>query len=122
MFDRARIAAAAALAAVALAACSGSNPRGDVTPGPGGPDAVPLVAVELAFQPERLELPAGERVRIEVRNRGAAAHDFTVEPLGLSTGPIEPGGVATATLEVPPGETPFVCSLHPGMEGVIVGT
>ncbi|MGH7540360.1 MAG: hypothetical protein ACRELC_05125, partial [Gemmatimonadota bacterium] len=65
---------------------------------------------------------AGDEVEIEVSNEGGRTHDFTVELLELSTGPIEEGAVATATLTVPPGETMFACTIHGGMEGVIVGT
>jgi plastocyanin len=68
-----------------------------------------------------LSLPQGEEVEIEVRNEGSAAHDFTIERLNLSTGPIQSDEVATATFDVPAGRTTFKCSLHPGMVGLIVG-
>ena len=108
--------------ALALSACTGAEPSGDVSPGPGGPDAVPIAAVDTRFEPDRLELPEGEEVQIEIRNEGDAAHDLTIEALDLSTGAIAPGGVASATFTVQGGETIFVCSLHPGMDGVVVGT
>ena len=111
----------AALAALALAAC-GAEASGDVHPGPGGPDAVAVVARDNTFEPARLELPAGEEVELEITNEGGTTHDFTVESLDLSTGPIEEGAVATASLTVPSGETTFACSIHGGMDGVIVGT
>lgn len=111
----------AALAALALAAC-GAEASGDVHPGPGGPDAVAMVARDNTFEPARLELPAGEEVELEITNEGGTTHDFTVESVDLSTGPIEEGAVATATLTVPEGETTFACSIHGGMDGVIVGT
>jgi plastocyanin len=117
----ARGAVIAAFVAFALAAC-GAQVAGDVHPGPGGPDAVAMVARDNTFEPARLELPAGEKVEIEITNEGGTTHDFTVESLELSTGPIEEGAVATATLTVPEGETTFVCSIHGGMDGVIVGT
>jgi plastocyanin len=110
-----------ALIAVALAAC-GAQASGDVHTGPGGPDAVAVVTRDNSFEPARLELSAGEEVEIEVTNEGRTTHDFTVGSLDLSTGPIEEGAVATATLSVPEGETTFVCSIHGGMSGVIVGT
>jgi plastocyanin len=111
-----------AIAAVVFLVGCGAKASGDVRPGPGGPDAVALVATDNAFEPARLELPAGEEAEIEIANEGGTTHDFMVESLDLSTGPIEPGAVATATITVPEGETAFVCSIHGGMEGVIVGT
>jgi plastocyanin len=110
----------AASIALALAAC-GAQASGDVNAGPGGPDAVAVVTRDNSFEPARLELPSGEEVEIEVTNEGGTTHDFTVESLELSTGPIEEGAVATATFTVPEGETTFVCSIHGGMDGVIVG-
>lgn len=113
--------AIAVLAALALAAC-GAEASGDVHQGSGGPDAVAVVARDNTFEPARLELPAGEDVEVEITNEGGTTHDFTVESLDLSTGPIGEGAVATATLTVPEGETTFACSIHGGMDGVIVGT
>jgi plastocyanin len=99
-----------------------AEPSGDVAPGPGGPDAVPVTAVDTRFEPDRLELPAGQEIQVEIHNEGSGTHDFTIETLDLSTGPIRSGEVANATFTVPEGETPFECTLHPGMDGVIVGT
>jgi plastocyanin len=114
-----RVGAIAAL--VVLAAC-GAKASGDVRSGPGGADAIQLVAKDNEFEQARLEVPAGEDVEIEVTNEGGTIHDFTVDSLELSTGPIESGEVATATLTVEQGETTFHCSIHGGMEGVIVAT
>jgi plastocyanin len=108
-------------AAFALAAC-GAKASGDVHPGSGGPGAVAVAARDNSFGPARLELPAGEEVEVEITNEGGTTHDFTVESLELSTGPIDEGAVATAALTVPEGETAFACSIHGGMDGVIVGT
>jgi plastocyanin len=120
MFTRSRSAAIVAAALIFLTAC-GADASGNVSSGPGGPDAVPVVAVDNAFEPARLELPASEEVEVEITNDGETTHDFTIEALDLSTGPIEPGEVATATFTPPESETTFVCSVHGGMEGVIVG-
>jgi plastocyanin len=105
-----------------LAACQGAEQSGEVGTGPGGPDAVEVVADDTLFVPERLELEAGTRVTVEVTNEGGAGHDFTIDDLDLSTGTIATGDVMTATFTVPRGSTAFRCSLHPGMDGEIVGT
>lgn len=60
----------AAFAALALAAC-GAKASGDVHPGPGGPDAVAVVARDNTFEPARLELRPGKRSRSTSRTRAA---------------------------------------------------
>jgi uncharacterized cupredoxin-like copper-binding protein len=99
-----RVGVIAAFAAFALGAC-GAKASGDVHQGPGGPDAIALVTRDNTFEPARLQRAAGEEVEIEITNEGDTTHDFTIESLELSTGPIEEGAVATATLTVPEGET-----------------
>jgi plastocyanin len=116
-----RSTAAVVVTFVVLTGC-GAEASGNVSAGPGGPDALPVVAVDNRFEPERLELRAGDEVEVEITNEGGTTHDFTIEGLDLSTGPIEPGEVATATFTVPGGETTFVCTLHGGMEGSVTGS
>ncbi len=112
---------ALALLAVLLAACSSSQPQGDVGTGPADGAAVAIaIDAERAFAPATLSLPAGETVTLEITNADGDAHDFAVEAVALNTGTIQPGGVATATLTVPAG-TPFVCTFHPEMRGTIEG-
>ena len=111
-----------AMAAFVFLVACGAEASGDVRPGPGGPDAVHVVATDNAFEPARLEVPAAEELEIEVINEGGTTHDFTVDSLELSTGPVEPGAVATATFTIPQGKTAFTCTIHGGMDGVIVGT
>ncbi|MGH2636381.1 MAG: cupredoxin domain-containing protein [Actinomycetota bacterium] len=107
--------------ATVVAACQGAERSGNIGTGPGGPDAMPVMMVDSAFEPDALELQAGAEVTIEVTNDGDASHDFTIDSLDLSTGVIEPGGVMTATLTVPDGPTEFRCTIHGGMRGEIVG-
>jgi plastocyanin len=113
----ARFAVAITMIVVFLVACKSPDPSGDVAAGPGGPDALEVTAVDGAFEPDRLELTAGDRVELEVTNEGSGTHNFTIEELGLSTGAIEAGGVATARFVVPDGQTTFACTLHPGWRG-----
>jgi hypothetical protein len=44
-----------------------------------------------------------------------------VDALEVSTGPVEPAAVATATFTIPQGKMAFSCTIHGGMDGVIVG-
>jgi plastocyanin len=110
---------ALAVAATALTGCARER-SGDVHRGPAGPDAVEVVQQDDAFEPETLHLDAGTEVDVEVRNEGSNDHNFTIDPLDLSTGTIEPGDVMRATFTVPDGTTEYHCTFHPGMRGEIV--
>lgn len=107
--------------AVLLGACQGAERSGDIRDGAGGPDAVRVVMEDDTFTPESLELPAGTEAEIEIVNDGNAVHDFTIDDLELSSGPMNAGEVATATFTVPEGSTEFRCTIHGGMDGTIVG-
>jgi plastocyanin len=112
--------AAATVMAALLAACGpSSEPLGEVGTGPGGAGAVKIVARDTFFEPESLELTAGEEITVEVTNNGDTAHDFAIEELDLNTGTIEPGTTKTTTFKVPAGTTKFACTYHSGMEGTI---
>jgi nitrite reductase (NO-forming) len=103
-----------------LGACSaGSEPMGDVAQGPAQDNAVEIVMDDMAFDPEVLEFEPGQEVTVEVTNEDSMPHDFVIESLDVSTGTIGSGGVATASFPVPPGDTTFVCTIHPDMTGRI---
>ncbi|MPZ69627.1 MAG: hypothetical protein GEU71_08865 [Actinobacteria bacterium] len=106
-----------------LAACASEvEPRGDVISGPARGDAIEIGMKNSAFDPPRLELPAGEEVHIEVTNQEDTMHDFTIDELDLSTGTLKKGATATATIVVPESLTTYHCTMHDGMEGIIEGT
>lgn len=112
--------AAATIMAALLAACGpSSEPSGEVGTGPGGAGAVKIVARDTFFEPESLEVTAGDEITVEVTNNGDTTHDFAIGELDLNTGTIEPGTTKTATFKVPAGTTKFACTYHRGMEGTI---
>jgi nitrite reductase (NO-forming) len=118
----ARVVAVTALG-VALTACSNSSdPVGSVASGPATGNAAKIEAADgNRFTPATLELPAGEKVTIQITNTDDRAHDFAIEAANLNTGTIQAGAVATATFTVPEGTTEFVCTFHRGMTGTIQG-
>jgi plastocyanin len=114
--------AIAAVMTVAIGGCGlGETAAGDVQDGEAPPDsnAVEIVMRDSLFEPEVLEIPAGTPVTVEVRNDGAENHNFTVENLNVSTGPMEGGDVKTVTFTPQAGTTEFVCTWHEGMVGRI---
>lgn len=116
-------AVAAGVLALAVAACVEAPAQsGDVTLGPADGDAISIVAVDNAFEPETVEAAAGEEVTIEVTNDGGVAHNFVVDDLDVSTGTLGSGEVATVTLTVPDSGVEYVCTLHGGMRGRITAT
>ena len=116
----ARLALAAALSAVLLAACaSNSEPSGQVAQRAGGRNAVEVVADDGAFTPKRLELKAGQEVTVDIVNEDDVPHDFAIEELDLNTGTIEPGDVASATFTLPEHPIDFACTFHSEMTGRI---
>jgi plastocyanin len=107
---------------VVLAGCGkGETASGDVRSGPAAAGAVRLVMEDDRFQPEVLEVPAGSPVTVEVRNDGNKNHNFTIDSLGVSTGPMRHGDVKTVTFTALKGTTEFICTWHRGMVGRIVG-
>jgi plastocyanin len=107
--------------AVVVVGCGGlgETAAGDVADGPAAGDAVGVIMQDDVFEPTAIEVQAGAPVTVELENEGDRNHNFTIEGLELSTGPMEPGDVMTATFTPPEGATQFVCTWHPGMVGQI---
>jgi plastocyanin len=106
---------------IVLAGCgNGETASGDVRDGPAGTGAVRVVMKDSTFQPQVLEVPAGSAVTVEVRNDGDKNHNFTIDSLNVSTGPMHHGDVKTVRFTAPKGSTEFSCTWHKGMVGRIV--
>lgn len=73
---------------------------------------VKLVARDGVFDPTVIEVPAGKRVRLEVRNEGKTAMEFESRDLKQEK-VIPPGGKATLTINaMKPGEYRFFDEFH----------
>ena len=68
-----RLAAAVALIAVFLAACGGDDDTS--SRGSGDTRTIEIEMVDIAFEPDRIEVAAGETVRFVFTNSGEVAHD-----------------------------------------------
>ena len=113
-------------AVMGLAACGGAEPAGSdqSDDGHGGHDAaatahpavegapdVALTAVDIDFQPDVLELTAGEPTNVTVTNAGEAEHDFTFEEAGVHVN-VDPGTSQTTSVVVDePGTYKAFCSV-----------
>jgi plastocyanin len=93
--------------------CGGSTDfEATVSRGGAGAGAVQIVAENVSFIPDRLELETGSEVSIEIVNQDDLTHDFAINDFRLNTGIIKPGETVTVTLTVPAGTTDFRCTLH----------
>lgn len=98
-----------------------------------------ITAEEFRFTPKLVKLPAGQKVRLIVRNQGRERHvfkspilafdDVRIDRNSLGGGwqggseiPIQPGQGIELSLKLPEGLYPFRCRIkgHKGMEGTLI--
>lgn len=112
---------AVAVVAMLGAACGGDDGGGETDTAAdtgGGGDAVTLTAVEFAWDPDTLTVPAGGS--IELVNEDEAEHNITVEDAGIDED-VDGGQTITVDLgDVKAGSYDFVCEYHPDtMKGTL---
>lgn len=76
----------------------------------------------LRFDPEAPSVAGGGTVRVTFKNVSTVPHNLTFqEPINAATSTIvDAGGSETIKFQAPgPGDYPFVCTLHPGMDGIL---
>lgn len=125
----------AAVAAVGFRAVSADNHQStpdaspEATPGtPGaspaasGGDAVTVTAVDIAFEPTELAIPADTDVEITLNNEGALQHDFNIEDTDFATELLNSGESETITVNLAAGEYTYFCSVPGHREAGMVGT
>lgn len=87
-----------------------------------GATEVPVRAGDLWFEPDTLEVTAGDIVNITVTNEGRIFHDFTVPDLDFMID-VESGDTVSGALEaVEPGEYEFLCTVPGHAAAGMVGT
>ena len=86
---------------------------------PSGPVEVDMV--DLAFQPTEITIPANTDVVIKAVNKGALPHTFTILDVA-DTGEVAAGSSAEVTVNLPPGDYTFDCSIPGHKEAGMVGT
>jgi len=87
--------ASAALPAMALVLSACAGPRAQ---------EVSLTAVDMAFQPNLLEVTAGMPIRLTMMNQGALEHDFSIleipmETIAATAAPMEDHDMEAMTVE-----------------------
>ncbi|HWV24015.1 MAG TPA: cupredoxin domain-containing protein [Thermomicrobiales bacterium] len=93
------------------------SPAGDST------DIV-IAAEDIQYDVTELTVPAKTDVKITVVNNGFIQHDFVIDELGVSIGPLGSGERAEVVINAEPGEYTYYCSVpghrDAGMEGKII--
>jgi plastocyanin len=106
-------------ATILLSACGGGDGgTADDAGGDGGGGATSTVTmVDNAFEPSDPTVAAGD---VQVVIDGAAVHTFTIDGQDVDV-EVEPGGSATATVDLEPGSYTLFCRFHrsSGMETTI---
>ncbi len=73
-----------------LTACSGDDAAGNAPP----PQAITLVATDIAYDMDRIEAGAGQAIRLTLDNQGVLEHDFSITEIPLSgeAAAVDPAG------------------------------
>lgn len=83
----------------------------------GGAHEVQVRIIRFVFDPERVEVLAGDSITWE--NGDLAPHTATADDGSWDTGTLERGGRGRVTFDAP-GEYPYFCAYHPHMKGTVV--
>jgi plastocyanin len=105
----------------------GASPGASAPAGGGEGEATSLTigtdpGAALLFEPTEATAPGGGEISIVFENRATLPHNLTFnDPINAATSTIVPAGASeTITFRAPaPGAYDFVCTLHPGMDGVL---
>ena len=110
----------ALVAALALAACGGGGSNGEGQEG----QTVTVEGLDsFEFDPETLTAGVGQTMNVTLNNTGVLEHNFVIQELGVSLGPI-PGGETTSGSFTPSaaGTYEYYCDVPGHREAGMVGT
>jgi len=96
--------------APAAVPAGGTAPAGAAAPAGGDAAAQTVTAVDIAFQPKELTIPAGSDVPITLTNTGAAPHNFAIDALKISVD-LAPGATEQTTINAPAGTYDYYCNV-----------
>lgn len=81
---------------------------------------------DIKFVPDSLTIPGNTDVTIHITNKGATAHDFSIDELGISTGDVQPGATIDVKVNAKPGAYTYYCNVPgheaAGMKGTLTVT
>jgi uncharacterized cupredoxin-like copper-binding protein len=80
-----------------------------------------VVAQDIFFEPKELTIPANTDVTVNLTNEGAAAHNFSIDALGIDVD-LAPGAKEQVVINAPAGEYEYYCNVPGHKEAGMVGT
>lgn len=86
-----------------------------------GAPGIAVVMTEFAFDPQQINVRAGQRTTITLQNKGTAEHNFAVSQLNVASPPVAAGQTATVEIAAPPGNYRLVCTVPGHEEAGMVG-
>jgi uncharacterized cupredoxin-like copper-binding protein/mono/diheme cytochrome c family protein len=99
-------------------------PAGSPAAGGGTAQAADTFTIELHdifFQPKEVTIPAGKEVTLDLKNLGAAPHNFSIDALKISVD-LAPGETKDVKLTAPEGTYEYYCNVPGHKEAGMVGT
>lgn len=84
-------------------------------------EPVVITAVDIAWEPNDVTIPANTDVTIQVPNAGAALHTFVIEDQGVKL-EIAPGETKEVSVNLPAGTYSYICDVPGHAEAGMVGT
>ncbi|MGD9711597.1 MAG: cupredoxin domain-containing protein [Thermomicrobiales bacterium] len=90
-------------------------------PAEGASDAVEIVSLDIYFDPSEVTIPADTDVTFQLRNDGAAPHNFSIDELDISIDQA-PGEAHEIVINSPAGTYEFYCNVPGHREAGMVGT
>ena len=87
-----------------------------------GDGGVLVNAVDIAFEPKELTIPADTDVVITITNNGALQHDFCIDELGIKSDLLNGGESTEVTINAAAGTYEYYCSVTGHREAGMVGT
>jgi uncharacterized cupredoxin-like copper-binding protein len=85
------------------------------------PPAPEVDMVDIAFNPKEITIAANTDVTINLKNSGAATHNFNIESEGIHSGDYVGGQTGTIVVNLPPGEYEYQCDVPGHKEAGMVG-
>jgi uncharacterized cupredoxin-like copper-binding protein/mono/diheme cytochrome c family protein len=80
-----------------------------------------VTAFDIYFEPKEITIPANSDVPFTLPNNGAAAHNFSIDELGISVD-LAPGSTEETVINAPPGTYEYYCDVPGHKEAGMVGT
>jgi uncharacterized cupredoxin-like copper-binding protein len=97
------------------APAAGGSATTAAQPPAGGAQVVNLDMEDIKFSTTAFEIPANTDVTVHITNKGATAHDFSIDALNISTGDVAPGASVDVKINAKPGDYVYYCNV-PGHE------